>query len=155
MMALNLDEDLKAALRRFRASRPDQSALEASLDAVVLVSDLGGDALLTMDGRLLQDSPFDGLTEIASVAMRRAVLFLGARHVPELARIFPPRSGDAIGCEQCGGGGWFHIKSDFAIACGGCGGMRWIDAELRAELTNKALPTDEPLGRSAPSPVRR
>jgi hypothetical protein len=36
----------------------------------------GGDALLTLDGRLLQDSPFDGLTEIDSVIQQRAVLLL-------------------------------------------------------------------------------
>jgi len=139
MTTVELDSELKDALRRFRATRATQSHLETSLDAVVLTSDVGGDALLTLDGRLLQDSPFDGLSEIESVIMRRAVLFLGSRRVPELASAFPRRSQNASGCEQCGGSGWFPVKVDFQIACGGCGGMGWVDDEVRGELANRAL----------------
>jgi hypothetical protein len=136
---VELDGELKEALRRFRARRPKPSRLETSLDAVVLMSDVGGDALLTLDGRLLQDSPFDGLSEIESVIMRRAVLFLGSRDVPELVRAFPKRPQDATQCEQCAGTGWFPVKVDFHIACGGCGGMGWVDDEVRRELANRAL----------------
>jgi hypothetical protein len=39
---VELDADLKEVLRRHRASRPEQSPLEATLDAVVLTSDLVG-----------------------------------------------------------------------------------------------------------------
>ena len=136
---IELDADLIEALRRYRATRPEQSPLETSLDAVVLFSDVGGDALLTLDGRLLQNSPFDGLGEIESVILRRATLFLGARRVPELSRVFPKRPDNASGCEQCGGSGWFQVKADFKIACGHCGGMGWVDDDARRELANKAL----------------
>jgi hypothetical protein len=134
-----VDAEMKEALRRYRATSPEHSHLEAELDAVVLVSDMGGDALLTMDGRLLQDSPFDGLGEIGSVILRRAVLFLGSQRVPELARLLPARTSDASECEQCRGGGWFQVKPDFRIPCGQCGGMGWVDDEVRAELANRAL----------------
>ena len=83
-MPVELDTDLKDALRRYRATRPEQSQQESALDAVVLVSDIGGDALLTLDGRLLQDSPFDGLSEIGSIILRRAILFLGGTTNPRI-----------------------------------------------------------------------
>ena len=82
MTPVELDANLRDALRRYRATRPTQSHQESALDAVVLVSDIGGDALLTLDGRLLQDSPFDGLSDISSIIHRRSILFLGARRTP-------------------------------------------------------------------------
>ena len=139
MTPVELDADLRDALRRYRATRPTQSHQESLLDAVVLVSDMGGDALLTLDGRLLQDSPFDGLSEIGSIIHRRAILFLGARRIPELVRVLPLRTSDATDCDQCAGSGWFHVKVDFRIPCGSCGGMGWIDDDIREELANKAL----------------
>jgi hypothetical protein len=84
MSAIEIDAELRNALTRFRAARPEQSGLERELDAVVLVSDVGGDALLTMDGRLIQDSPLDGVTEITSLSSRRVVLVLGAQRIPGL-----------------------------------------------------------------------
>jgi hypothetical protein len=84
MSAIEIDAELRNALTRFRAARPEQSGLERELDAVVLVSDVGGDALLTMDGRLIQDSPLDGVTEITSLSSGRVVLVLGAQRIPGL-----------------------------------------------------------------------
>jgi hypothetical protein len=139
MATVELDSDLREALRRYRATRPNQSRLETELDAVVLFSDVGGDALLTLDGRLLQNSPFDGLGEIDSVILRRAALFLGSQQVPELTRVFPVRPSDAPTCNQCGGTGWVKVIPDFSIACGQCGGMGWVDDEVRGELANRAL----------------
>src|SRR5205814_9628428 len=123
MAHVALDADLKDALRRFRASRPWHSKIENKLDAVVLVSDLGGASLLTLDGRLLQDSPFDGLGEIASVIQRRMVLFLGAQEIPELARVLPRRTPDAVDCVECERTGWLRVKADFQIPCARCGGL--------------------------------
>jgi hypothetical protein len=139
MATVELDSDLKDALRRYRATKLNQSRLEIELDAVVLFSDVGGDALLTFEGRLLQSSPFDGLSEIDSITMRRAALFLGSQQVPELTRVFPVRPSDAPTCGQCAGSGWFKVKPEFSIACGQCGGMGWVDDEIRAELANRAL----------------
>jgi hypothetical protein len=138
MSAIEIDAELKSALTRFRAARPEQSRLERELDAVVLVSDIGGDALLTMDGRLTQDSPFDGVTEIASLFSRRAVLVLGVQRIPELARVLPTRVSGAEDCDPCGGRGWLQVKSDFRIPCPGCGGMGWLDDDMRQELANRA-----------------
>ena len=104
-----------------------------------MVSDLGGASLLTLDGRLLQDSPFDGLGEIASVIQRRMVLFLGAQEIPELARVLPRRTPDAVDCVECERTGWLRVKADFQIPCARCGGLGWVDDEIRRELANRVL----------------
>lgn len=129
---INLDPAVKAALARFRASRTAPSPLESALDAVVLVADIGGEALLTMDGRLLQhgwDDDDDAFSEITSTVMRRAVLVLGSQRVPELARVLPQRQEGAVDCAECGATGWLQLKVDFRIPCGQCGGMGWKDSD--------------------------
>ena len=58
-----------------------KSQQEAALDAVVVVRTLV-ETHSPQDGRLLEDSPFDGLSEIGSIIHRRAILFLGRDESP-------------------------------------------------------------------------
>ena len=95
--------------------------------AFVIYADLGGAALLDLDGRVWF-FPWDG--EAAwedSANWRLTALVIGAERFPELQELLPVRPSLAPDCSSCQGTGSFaHLRK---VKCPGCGGLGWQSDE--------------------------
>lgn len=95
--------------------------------AFVIYADLGGAALLDLDGRVWMFA-WDG--EAAwedSAKWRLLALVIGAERFPELKELLPVRPALAPDCSSCQGTGTFaHLRK---VKCWECAGLGWLSDE--------------------------
>ena len=133
-------------LADFDRRNPTVAALLRELNALYLFGTIGMEAVLRSDGSVLVsvdetwDKPKSPAApwRAATPTERTASLTIGARRLPEVAQLLPPRSPTASDCTICGGTG--RILQD--IVCMDCGALGWVDP-----ASNPCLQSD---GRPAP-----
>jgi hypothetical protein len=109
---------------------PDEAVrrVAAEKQAFLVYADIGGAALLSVDGRVWE-LPWDAEdAHEASVQGRLLALVIGAERFPELQELLPVRPASTPDCAACQGTGRF---GDFEnIKCLKCAGLGWLPEEF-------------------------
>ena len=132
-MAFDFDRLRAAQLTRYAYQYPLLAARLRGDNALYLFGTLGYEAVLRPDGSVWSHIDDDHPAQPpgwrpASEAERWEALAFGAREMPELAELLPPRPAGAQDCPACGGARLMHGRSggaDFEVCCPACGGLGW------------------------------
>lgn len=100
--------------------------------AVVVAGGLGYSVFVSPEGSafVAHDDDLAGKYSHYDRSIRGQIeaISLGMRHLPMLAELLPPRTTDAVTCENCSGKGWtnygFAIPGD-SFLCRLCCGLGW------------------------------
>jgi hypothetical protein len=115
-----LPDDVLAALRRRPVHR-----LASGLDTVDIYGSVAGGYTMTLDGRIFEWDLDIESREVTDTTRLRLALRLGAKLIPELARLLPPRPAGAIDCVECHGTGERSVGDQARWLCNACGGSGW------------------------------
>ena len=108
---------------------PDEAVRRVAVEkqAFLVYSDIGGAALLSVDGRVWE-LPWDAdEAQEASVPGRLLALVIAAERFPDLREMLPVRPASAPDCPACQGTGRFAGFDN--IKCLECAGLGWFSEE--------------------------
>ena len=123
----SLQKLIAARLAEARAKYP--AALSSDGEALLVDGGIGYGAYVSPGGDIfletygIDEEPRPKIDRSAHA--RAMVAILGARHMPELVELIPPRPEDAVTCSKCSGKGWQHPVPGITYICQPCAGLGW------------------------------
>jgi hypothetical protein len=131
-MSVDLSAELKAKIqqRLDEAKQMHPASLNSDGTSVAISSGLGYAAFISPSGDLYMETyELDADSDVKIDRSTRAqieVLVLGAKFLPELRDLLPPRAPEAASCSTCSGGGWWTLALGVRIVCPDCAGLGWL-----------------------------
>jgi hypothetical protein len=124
---LTLTEEMRNALRGWRANHPKMFDAEESENGVMYYGSVGGGFIITFDGRLLQEDWHEHtVKEVTEPKERLTALVIAAERMPVFADLLPLRPPTARDCATCAGIGHWSPGQPHSFICADCGGVGWV-----------------------------